>query len=113
MIEKTVRDHLHAFDGISAYMEIPEDITDREFVVVEKTGGRDVGGIRTATIVVQSYARSLFDSATLNEKVIERMSDIVGVMNVFQCSLNSNYNFTDTKTKRYRYQAVFDLVYKE
>ena len=25
--------------------------------------------------------------------------------------LNSDYNFTDTTTKRYRYQAVYDLVY--
>ena len=33
--------------------------------------------------------------------------------NVFRCELNGDYNFTDTETKRYRYQAVFDLTYKE
>ena len=25
--------------------------------------------------------------------------------------LNSDYNFTDTAAKRYRYQAVFDVTY--
>ena len=26
-------------------------------------------------------------------------------------NLNSDYNFTDTETKEYRYQAVFDINY--
>jgi hypothetical protein len=32
---------------------------------------------------------------------------------VTKVTLNSNYNFTDTTTKEYRYQAVFDLYYTE
>ena len=27
--------------------------------------------------------------------------------------LNAEYNFTDTSVKGYRYQAVFDIYYKE
>ena len=32
---------------------------------------------------------------------------------VIKVSLNSDYNFTDITTKRYRYQAVFDISYYE
>lgn len=111
MIEQIIREHIGTL--VSAYMEVPEQITDREYVVIEKTGGRSTEGLRTATIAVQSYAPSLYDAAVLNERVVELMGDIVGKKNIFSCTLNSNYNFTDTKTKRYRYQAIFDLVYKE
>ena len=31
--------------------------------------------------------------------------------NIFKSSLNSDYNFTDTSTKKYRYQAVYDIYY--
>ena len=39
------------------------------------------------------------------------MEDLADLDEVSACRLNSDYNFTDTTTKHYRYQAVFDLVF--
>lgn len=77
-------------------------------VFVERTGG---GGrfVRTSTIAIQSYGDSLYEAAALNDEVIEAMYDATDCDAITEVSLNSNYNFTDTETKEYRYQAVFDI----
>ena len=68
--------------------------------------------MRTATVAVQSYGPTMLDAAALNEQVLDIMSEIQYRENtIISCVLNSTYNFTDTRTKRYRYQAVYDLVY--
>ena len=36
---------------------------------------------------------------------------MVALDEVSKVSLNSDYNFTDAATKRYRYQAVFDIIH--
>ena len=41
------------------------------------------------------------------------MRDAVTLDDVISCKLNSDYNYTDKETKRYRYQAVFDIRYYE
>ena len=41
------------------------------------------------------------------------MRDTVILDDVISCKLNSDYNYTDEETKRYRYQAVFDIRYYE
>ncbi|MEI3522519.1 MAG: hypothetical protein V8Q40_16600 [Anaerosacchariphilus sp.] len=41
----------------------------------------------------------------------DAMEDIVELDSISQAELNTDYNFTDTQTKRYRYQAVYDLVF--
>ena len=39
------------------------------------------------------------------------MEGITSLPNISRCELNNSYNFTDTESKTYRYQAVFHLVY--
>ncbi|QBX15619.1 hypothetical protein Javan197_0033 [Streptococcus phage Javan197] len=51
----------------------------------------------------------MYEAALLNERlkrVIEQLDRLPEVSGVH---LNADYNFTDTATKRYRYQAVFDI----
>ena len=111
MIEKTIYDYLTRETETAVFMEYPENPPAR-FIVVTKTGG---GGdlLRAATVAVQSYAATLFDAAQLNEDVKRLMFDAVSVPNISKVELNSDYEFTDTEKKRYRYQAVYDLVYME
>ena len=52
-------------------------------------------------------------AAQLNEEVKEVMMTITILPSISSCRLNADYNFTDTTKKRYRYQAVFDLVHYE
>ena len=110
MIEKIVYDYLSEALTVPVRLEVPENPPER-FVLLEKTGSGVENHIYSATIAVQSWAETLFDAAALNEQVKEAMDGIARLPEVCRCQLNSDYNFTDTATKRYRYQAVFDLVH--
>lgn len=111
MIEKTVLDYLtDALDGVPVYMENPETRPDL-YVVIEKTGSGKKNHICSATIAVQSYAPSMYEAAELNEYVKDAMENLTELGSVSRVALNSDYNYTDTASKHYRYQAVFDVTF--
>lgn len=112
MVEKIVYDYLTANPAIecNVYMEKPTTQPDK-YILVEKIGGSIENHIRSAMIVVQSYAKSLYEAAVLNETVIAEMRNIVTLGSVSMCELNSEHNYTDVTKKQYRYQAVFNLAY--
>lgn len=109
MIEKIVRDYLIETLNIGVYLEVEED--NPPFIVLEKTGSREENHIARATIAVQSYGASMYETASLNVQVIEAMKQIIELDEISDCELNSDYNYTDTETKRYRYQAVFNITH--
>ena len=47
----------------------------------------------------------------MQQEYKEAMEKIIERNDTSKCELNSDYNYTDTARKRYRYQAVFDIVY--
>lgn len=99
---------------VPCYAERPEkEDPDRMYVVIEKTGSSELNHITDATVAIQSYGLTLFEAALLNKKVKEVMRDIVKLPQVSSCECNSDYNFTYTAMKAYRYQAVFILTYYE
>lgn len=110
MIEQIVLDHLAAMLNVPTGMEVPEDATGT-FVVVEKTGSGRRNHIRDATLAVQSYAPTKAEAAALNEKVKTAMDALADRPEIGRSALNSDYDFTDTASKRYRYQAVFEITY--
>ena len=110
MIEETVLDYLSEKIPVMVRMEEELDMP-AEYILVEKTGGRENNHIRRATIAVQSYAGSLYRAMQINERVKEAMNDIVVLDEISRCTLNSDYDYTDTTRKKYRYQAVFDIVH--
>ena len=67
--------------------------------------------INSATIAFQSYAESMYEAAKLNEKLKEVVMNMAELNDIGCAKLNSDYNYTDTQTKRNRYQAVFDITY--
>jgi hypothetical protein len=91
-------------------MEMPEDPTG-QFVIIEKTGSSDTNRITKANFAIQSYADTLYEAAALNERVKEAMDSMLELGTISKVELNSDYNFTDTDLKAYRYQAVFVLTY--
>lgn len=109
MIEKIVLDYLEETLDVPVSLEVPEG--ESEYVALEKTGGYETNYIYYSTIAVQSIAPTLYEAACLNEKVIAAMQGVEALDDVSECRLNSDYNFTDTTTKVYRYQAVFDIVH--
>ena len=99
--------------AIPVVMEVPEQPTPSAYVVIEKTGSSKVNRIPTANIAVQSCAKTLLAAAALNERVKAAMEEIATLAAVGGCHLDTDYNFTDTSTKMYRYQAVFRITYME
>ncbi len=115
MIEKTVLTQLQtAAPAVDFYMEEPENPSG-SYVILEKTAGSMENQIMTATIAVQTYGPSLLEAATLADAVKGHMLELPEtVATISRCSINSGpYNYTDEETHWYRYQCVFNLVYKE
>lgn len=112
MIETTVLDYLRDRLGVPVTMEVPEGASGT-FVVLEKTGSSRQNYIRRATLAVQSYAPTLLLAAQLDDRVIEAMLALPKLDRVAACRLERDYSFTDTETKKYRYQAVFAVTYYE
>lgn len=110
MIELMVRRYLAEALSVPVHMEMPEHPPDA-LVLVEKTGSSETDHIRRATLAVQSYAPSLAEAARLNEQVKEQLGRMPAAEQVFAVRVVSDYNYTDTNTKRYRYQAVVEAVY--
>lgn len=98
MIETIVSEYLLQRVKEKVYMEVPEKPPER-YVIIEKTGGSKENHICYSTLAIQSAAESLYQAAVLNEAVKQAMCDIADESEVCKCSLNSDYNFTDTATK--------------
>ncbi|MCQ2530282.1 MAG: hypothetical protein MJ086_03410 [Lachnospiraceae bacterium] len=115
MIEKTVLNYLIGknITGImdNVFMEVPET-PPSEYLLVEKTGGGEQNRIEKGMLAIKSISKtSLLMAAELNEAVKDVMRDMADETDIYSCKLNSDYNFTDTTTKEYRYQAVFNFSY--
>ena len=110
MIEKSIYDYLKTEQDIGVYLERPKNPPER-YYLIEKTSGGMTNHVMNSTIIVQSYARSLYEAADMNESIIELMLEAVSLVDISRVSLNSNYNYTDPNTKQYRYQAVFDITH--
>lgn len=110
MIEEIIKDYLKTRLGVRVLLEYP-DSNEERFVVIEKTGSSEVNGVKSATIAIKSVADSLYNAAVLNEQVKDAMREIIILDEISDVSVNSDYNYTDTQIKQYRYQAVFSVCY--
>ena len=115
MIEKILLDYLNDALSVSELAEAPEPKRDepkRDYVLIERIGGDENDGIKHAAIAIQSCSTvSLFRAIQINTEVISAMERMPEQTQVYSAHLTNNYNFTNTKTKTYRYQAVFDIFY--
>lgn len=112
MIEKTILDYLGEHLTVPVYMEEPID-KPVSYVLIERTGSSESDLIESTTLALQSYGASLYDAAVLNMAVKARIKQAVELPNVSAVYINSDYNFTDTETKRYRYQCVAVVTHFE
>ena len=57
----------------------------------------------------------MYEASLLNETVKEIVEQLVELNDVSDVSLNSDYNYTDTETKKYRYQQylISDIIRNE
>ena len=113
MLERMILQYLKNDLEIPVFMEEQKE-KHKRYVLLEKTGSSLEDHICSATIVIQSYAESMYEAAALNEEVKRRMLyGFIMIPEVSKVKLNTDYNFTDTTRKQYRYQAVYDITYQE
>lgn len=113
LIEKVINDYLNNLeDGLApSYTEMPKTFPGKCYLI-EKTGDTRTDHVNRATVAIQSYGGSLYEAMVLNEVLKDIMlNDLIQLDEVAGVKLNSDYNYTDTTTKRYRYQAVFSITY--
>lgn len=108
MIEPTIKVHLDSKLDVDVYFEQPETPPE-SFVLIEKTGSGRTNRLQSSTFAFQSYGGSMYQAALLNEQVKAAADSLISLDEIASANLNSDYNFTDTTTKRYRYQAVYDI----
>ncbi len=83
----------------------------KECIILQKTGTANQNSVIVSTFAIQSYSTSLLKSAKLNEEVKKAMELFVEHPNIIKSKLNTDYEYTDTRTKKYRYQCVYDITH--
>lgn len=109
MIAKDLLDYLNEALSVGVYMESPEELTN--YVLLDQTGSSRNDHIVTTTIAVQSYGSSLYEAMVLNETIKTAMEGFAQLANVTRVELDTDYNFTNTATKQYRWQAVYNITH--
>ncbi len=108
MIEIVIKEYLDGHLSVPSFLERPKK-PPKSFVLFEKTSSSKSNYLLAATFAFQSYAPSMYEAAVLNEELKEVVESMIELDEISKIKLNSDYNFTDTETKEYRYQAVFDI----
>ena len=109
MIAKTLLDYLDTNLDVPVVMEVPEQTTG--YVLIDQTGSSRTNHIITTTFAIQSYGDSLYDAMLLNEEVKTAMVGFAELDEITRVELDTDYNFTNTATKQYRWQAVFSITH--
>ena len=108
MIEIIIKQYLDSHLSVPSFLEQSGKMLD-SYILFEKTGSSKRNYLSSSTFAFQSYAGSMYDAAKLNEELKEVVENMIELDEISNVQLNSDYNFTDTTTKEYRYQAVFDI----
>lgn len=110
MIELIIKKYLDGHLDEPSFFEHQNGLPKR-YVIVEKTSSSSGNQLSSSTFAFQSYAESMFEAARLNIRVKKAVEGMVELGEISSVQLNADYNFTDTATKKYRYQAVFDITH--
>ena len=109
MIAKTLLDYLDSVLDVPVVMEAPEQTSG--YVLIDQTGSSRTNHIITTTFAIQSYGDSLYEAMVLNDEVKDAMAGFAELGNVTRVELQTDYNFTNTATKQYRWQAVYLITH--
>ena len=108
MIELELKKHLEDKTKLDVFLMLPTN-KPKKFISFERIGGNYDNMLKSSTFAIQSWGESLFDVATLNEEIKDYLNEFTENEKVSKVKINSDYNFTDTRTKKYRYQIVAEI----
>ena len=109
MIAKQLLDYLGSVLDVPVRMEAPEQTTG--YVLIDQTGSSRTNHIITTTFAIQSYGATLYEAMVLNDAVKDAMAGFAELGNVTRVELETDYNYTNTATKQYRWQAVYLITH--
>ena len=109
MKAKTLLDYLDSVLDVPVVMEAPEQTSD--YVLIDQTGSSRTNHIITTTFAIQSYGDTLYEAMVLNDAVKDAMVGFAELGNVTRVELQTDYNYTNTATKQYRWQAVYLITH--
>ena len=109
MIAKTLLDYLDQTLDVPVVMEAPAQTSD--YVLIDQTGSSRTNHIITTTFALQSYGESLYEAMLLNQMVEAAMDGFAELDEITRVELETDYNFTNTATKQYRWQAVYQITH--
>lgn len=108
IIEEYILKHIEKVLDVPVFLEEPLQAPD-EYVIFEKVGSAESNHLGSSMFAFQSYAKSLYQAALLNKFTKMAVESLIELDRIASVKLNSDYNYTDTATKRYRYQAVYQI----
>jgi len=108
MIEIMIKTKLEDALNIATFLEQPIDKPGK-YLLIERKGMGEENHLGGSLFMFQSYAESMYEAALLNEEVKSAVKDLIIEDEIVSISLNTDYVFTDLTSKKYRYQAVFDI----
>lgn len=111
-IEQLVQRTLRRETGYPAFLEEPPAPRPPRYYLAARLGRGEENHLSRARLALQSYAPSLAGAMALNRAAYDVMKTaLLGDPAVSRVSLVSDYDFTDTATKRYRWQAIYEITY--
>lgn len=114
MIEATIISYLidAAIPGIGShiYAETPAENIPENYVLIRRTGGSMADYIRQYNIYTETVGKDRLTTLQNHEAVIAAMLEIRDHTELMACRLNSDYDATTTRTKDYRYQALWQIT---
>lgn len=110
MIELVILNHLKTKLTVPIRLQKPEPLpADGKYILFEKVGGNQLNKTGGSTVAFQSHANSMAEAALLNSETKNAVESLIELDEVVSVKYNTDYNFTDTTTKQYRYQALYDI----
>lgn len=108
-VERAVAARLMGATGIRAFLEVPEQ-RPLEFISVELVGTGGGRFVRTATLAVQSWARTRRRAAEIAGMVESAVYGLTDEDAVFGATPTSTYRWPDPDSGQERYQTTVELT---
>ena len=114
MIEATIIKYLTDAEipeiGPHIYAETPAENIPDNYVLVRRSGGSQANYIRAYNVYTETVGKDKATAIRNHEAVIAAMLDIRDNTDLMACRLNSDYESTTTRTKYYRFQALWQIT---
>lgn len=111
MIEIIILNHLEKRLDCPVVLSLEDGFKESRFVRFERVGSSKTNLVNRVSFAFQSYGSSLLEAAELNEELKSAISEISTLDEIGSVKLVSDYNFTDNSTKKYRYQAIYEIYF--